>query len=52
LIDEDEHQAEAVKNDNAAVRTKGWDFFLALGLSDEIREKNGEKRQSGFNHWQ
>jgi hypothetical protein len=37
---ENDHQAKAVKNDNARVRSKDWDFFLALGLDDEIRARD------------
>jgi hypothetical protein len=39
-LEDDKHQAKAVKNDNAAVRTKDWDFFLALGLGEEVRTRN------------
>jgi hypothetical protein len=38
-LEDDKHQAKAVKNDNAAVRTKDWDFFLALGLAEEVRAR-------------
>ena len=30
------HQAKAVKRDDAAVRVHDWDFFLALGLTEDI----------------
>jgi hypothetical protein len=39
LVLDDDHQAKAVKNDNATIRTKDWDFFLALGLPEEIRAR-------------
>jgi hypothetical protein len=31
---------DKVKNDNLAVRVKDWNFFLALGLPEEIRKRN------------
>ena len=34
--DGNEHQAKAVKRDDASVRVHDWDFFLALGLAEEI----------------
>jgi hypothetical protein len=35
-LDRDDYKAKAVERDDLAVRIHDWDFFLALGLAEEI----------------
>jgi hypothetical protein len=41
--DRDDHKAKAVKRVDSAVRIHDWDFFLALGLAEEIWDRAWRK---------
>jgi hypothetical protein len=41
--DRDDYKAKAVKRHDSAVRIHDWDFFLALGLAEEIRDRAWRK---------